>query len=712
MQAGKALLQAQSVVGILQKGYREWLSTDAQTLIYMAKAIIAGIMALVISMMLNLPDPRTAIFTTFIVMQPQSGLVFSKSFYRVLGTTAGVIVSLLVVGAFAQEPFYFILVFALWIGLTTGAGLKYRNFQAYGFVLAGYTLCIVALPVIEHPLDIFDIATSRFSEVLVGIVCATVVSDVIFPRKLTNSLLASERERFVNALVTLAKSESIFDTKSESDANTFSSGVVGLQALRANTSFESGIDQKSRNFSYQLNHEYMNLQTTFHSLKSVLNGLHVNAQLRDNLVAIYEPLAQKLKTFSTVGVLAEDINLIAQALKELQSKMKERVDEEQKRLKVLLDIDDYELFVSASHLILRLSEELQKHCHTYTQFLDLKNTKEISHEPSQVVRFKTSTDNLLVALAALRGSGVLIASMLFWILSGWPYATITITLSVVISLLIGTLPRPLDVTVNFFKGAFSAVFVAGIYDFFIVPQYATDMVTLSLVLIPALGFIAWMTTKPKWSGFGLGFVFLLMSQSPFDLYYKIDPTIFLETTVASLLGIIFAGVGYMVVNFWSCSLTQRRVAKLLRIQLINLCSKPLTMQRGSLESLGRDLLQQFSTQGRLNVRSSRYIFEWLLSTLEIGRAIIAVRATMKKVDSGFLNQKITSTLEEMKNYLEHYKQSDLAKLFLALKESVEVFERMEIDKVVQNRVIVELLIIQTMLKNTAALPILQEDICH
>jgi len=60
-----------------QRGFYEWWSNDAPTLIYMAKATLAGLLALWISMTLNLPDPRTAIFTVFIVMQPQSGLVFS-----------------------------------------------------------------------------------------------------------------------------------------------------------------------------------------------------------------------------------------------------------------------------------------------------------------------------------------------------------------------------------------------------------------------------------------------------------------------------------------------------------------------------------------------------------------------------------------------------------------------------------------------------------
>lgn len=716
MQTIKALARHSTWWLFIKRAAREWLAADVPTLIYMAKAITAAIMALAVSMTLTLPDPRTAIFTTFIVMQPQSGLVFSKSYYRVLGTVAGVAVSLLVVGLFAQDPVWFILCFALWIGATTAAGIKYRNFQSYGFVLAGYTLCIVALPVIEHPLDIFDIATSRFSEVLVGILCATVVSDVIFPRKLTNSLVASERERFVNILATLAKSSSVFDTKADETAQsaTFSSGVVGLHAVRINSAFESGADKKSRDFSERLNHEYMNLQTTFHSLKNVITTMETSrsAEAVSTLERIYAPVASALQGLVSIALSADDLRYLTDELLKAKYEVGHLAAAEQKRLKPLLDADGYDAFIASAYLIVRLLDELHAHCHTYLSFLNLRLSGRVSKELSRVVRFSTHTDNLLVALAALRGSGVLLITMMFWILTAWPYATITVTLAVVISLLIGTLPRPLDVAVNFFKGALSAVVVAGIYDFFIVPEFATDLVTFSLVIMPVLGFVAWMTTKPKWSGFSLGFVFLFMSQSPFDLYYKIDPTIFLETTLASLAGIVFAGTAYLLVNFWSCSLTQKRVAKLLRSQLVSLCARPLKIQRGSLESMGRDLVQQFSTQGRLNVRSSRLVFEWLLSTLEIGRAIIIVRTTVKKVDSVFINQKLNLFLEAMQNYFENYKDNDLTIVLKSLKEALEALERIEVDAVLREKIIVELMLMQMLLKNRSALPIIQEDGCR
>ncbi|MBU0633419.1 FUSC family protein [bacterium] len=720
MQSDKAILLNLTLPLYLKRVALEWLALDAPTLIYMAKATFAGLFALIISMVLNLPDPRTAIFTTFIVMQPQSGLVFSKSYYRVIGTTVGVGISLLMMGMFAQDQAWFITFFALWIGIMTAAGVKYRNFQSYGFVLAGYTLCIVALPVIEMPLEIFDIAVSRFSEVLVGIMSATIISDVVFPRKLSDSLLSSERERFANLVATLADEKSIFEIQEDAHAHMtrFSGGVVGLHAIRINSSFESGADRKNRQHSQSLNQEYMNLSTTFHSLKNVIIAIEPRTppEVLEKLAKLYRPIGSVLKSCPMTPLGVDDISCMVDQLLSVKKDVDTFFVHEQNSLKSILDSDSYDAFISAANLIVRLLNELYIYCVTYLSFVKHRISGKSSKDLSRVVRFSTHTDNVLVALAALRGSGVLLVSMMFWIFSGWPYATLTVTLAVVIGLLIGTLPSPLDAVKNFFKGGVSAVIVAAVYDFYIIPEYTTDMWTLSLVIAPVLAIVAWLTTQPKWSGFSLGFIFLFMYQCSLDPYYKVDPTVFMESTLAYLIGIIFAGTAYLLVNFWSCSLTQRRVAKILRRQIVSLSKGAITVQRSSLESMGRDLVQQFSTHGRLNMRSSRLVFEWLLSTLELGRAIIAVRRNMKKLGGSYGFIHINRSVYVIKNYFENPSEAKLEVLLVTLRETLEILEDYEktVEKVYRKRVhaiIGELALIRTIMLTKSSLPIVMEDSC-
>ncbi|HEX5329593.1 FUSC family protein [Sulfuricurvum sp.] len=697
-----------------RRALNEWLSIDAPILIYMVKATIAGLIALWISMKLNLPDPRTAIFTVFIVMQPQSGLVFSKSYYRVVGTIVGVGMSLLMMGFFAQDPIWFIGFFALWIGLCTAAGFKYRNFQSYGFVLAGYTLCIVALPVIETPLEVFDIAVSRFSEVVVGIMCATIISDIIFPRHLSESLLTAERERFGNILSTLADPRAVFSEFDESNPSVsrFSSGVVGLNAVRINSAYESGSDQKERQHFSHLNHEYMNLSTTFHSLKSIIAAIQEDDKaLLQALEYLYAPIASALQTRPNTVVDPEDLNRVIGELLEAKYRVQERYEIGQVRY------GDDDTYTSAGYLIIRLLSELHNHCVTYLSLMKHRLSGSASKELSRFVRFSTHTDNVLVALAALRGSGVLLLSMMFWIWTAWPYATLTVTMAVVIGLLLGTLPSPIDGVKDFFKGSVLALGFAALYDFFIIPAYTSDLLTLGILIAPVLAFVGWMTTRAKLAIFSFGFVFMFMSQCALDPMYKIDPTKFLESSLAALIGVVFGGMAYLLVNFWSCSLTQKRVAKILRRQIVRVCEGELTIERSALESTGRDLVQQFSTQGRLNMRSSRLVFEWLLATLEIGRSVLAIRRSLNRIPPQFHSHSPVKALESIKDFFEEPSDVGRVDLLNTLNETIHALrsgaypsERGALKR--YEMLIVECALIRTIVFNSTTFPLIKEDSCR
>ena len=76
----------------------------------------------------------------------------------------------------------------------------------------------------------------------------------------------------------VSKQESIFDFGKGSDISSgrFASGAVGLDAVRINSTYESGADRKERQHYQQLNQEYMNLSTTYYSLKSVIHSMHAN----------------------------------------------------------------------------------------------------------------------------------------------------------------------------------------------------------------------------------------------------------------------------------------------------------------------------------------------------------------------------------------------------------------------------------------------------
>src|SRR5512139_992026 len=87
----------------LQSALRDWLREDAPTFAYLTKVVSACLLAMWLSLRFELDQPRTAMLTVAIVMQSRTGMVFAKSFYRLLGTLVGIAVSFVLVAMFAQE---------------------------------------------------------------------------------------------------------------------------------------------------------------------------------------------------------------------------------------------------------------------------------------------------------------------------------------------------------------------------------------------------------------------------------------------------------------------------------------------------------------------------------------------------------------------------------------------------------------------------------
>jgi hypothetical protein len=112
-----------------RRGFFDWARSDGVTWVYIFKVLVAAFLTLWLAMRLELPQPRTAMITVFIVMQPQSGQVFAKSFYRFLGTLAGSAVMVLLIALFAQNTELFLGALAIWVGICTAGATRNRNFH-------------------------------------------------------------------------------------------------------------------------------------------------------------------------------------------------------------------------------------------------------------------------------------------------------------------------------------------------------------------------------------------------------------------------------------------------------------------------------------------------------------------------------------------------------------------------------------------------------
>src|ERR1700744_2159416 len=160
---------------------RDWL--------FSVKTFAAAMIALYIGLALELPRPYWAMATVYIVSNPFVGATRSKAIYRVLGTALGASAAILLVPPFVESPYIFSVVVALWTGTLLYLAISDRTARSYVFMLAGYTMPLIALPAVFSPTNVFALAITRTEEILLGIVCASVVGGVVLPNRLAPTII-------------------------------------------------------------------------------------------------------------------------------------------------------------------------------------------------------------------------------------------------------------------------------------------------------------------------------------------------------------------------------------------------------------------------------------------------------------------------------------------------------------------------------------------
>ena len=220
----------------------DWLDHQtAVALTFAVKTFAASLLALYIAFWAGLDDPRWSFLTVFVVSQPDSGLVLAKSFYRILGTIAGVLVTIALVFGLAQYGELFVAAVAVWMCLCNFAARAVRNFASYGFQLAGYTVAIVAIPAALEPSGAYPLVVARCTEIALGIICAALVSRLILVRELSPKLVELVRAlaRRADGFATVQLDPDADRERVAAERTELAKAYLDVQAMQRSAYFES-----------------------------------------------------------------------------------------------------------------------------------------------------------------------------------------------------------------------------------------------------------------------------------------------------------------------------------------------------------------------------------------------------------------------------------------------------------------------------------------
>lgn len=606
----------------LREAAAAWCKTEGVTWLFVIKVSLAALSAMLVAMRLELDQPRTAMITVFVVMQPQTGLVLAKSLYRIAGTLAGLFASLVLVGGFAQEPELFILGLALWVGICTAGAAFYRNFKSYAFVLAGYTAALVGLPAILQPTAFFSLATTRLSEIVIGILCAGIFNDALFPQRLSDVINRNVRSRYTDfiTLVQASLSGSAGSRELHEMQLRLVGDVIRLESIRSAASLEDP-EVRARDFRLRkLNSEFMGASATFHSFHQLMVRLRRNATPAGvALASLYDNLGDALAQMDDAPRNAEAAHLAARRIAVFRVLLSRQVDRVRGLITAVDDPRDRMDFETAVELLHRFVRDL----HAYTRTYATLPADNCGPRPPDDIRFASRTDPL-VALAS--GGRAFIAILLvgaFWIASAWPYGISALTFVAIVSALCSSSADPSN-TVKQMVIGFSCGFVPALtYKFLVVPTLDGALL-LAATMAPVLLFGSWLAAGRRYPGIGAGFLIFFTSMTAPNNTMLFDPVDVLNDGSATIIGVAVAGVLFGTLIPVTGSWFKRRLARQLRNQVVLACFGPLEGLAHRFESGTHDLLHALTAHD-IRQELPPFLLAWLFPVLEIGRAVIRVR---------------------------------------------------------------------------------------
>lgn len=593
---------------------------------YGFRTFSASMIALYIALWMQLPRPYWAMATVYIVSNPFVGPTSSKALYRAIGTLLGASAAVLFVPLFGQTPELLSIVVALWTGTLLFLSMQMRTANSYLLMLAGYTLPLIALPTVDNPQSVFDVASSRALEILLGIVCAAVVGSLFWPRRLEPVLMNSADKWFADAraysgrfLARDADPESVGTLRS-SMVGTFNS----LEPMVGQLPHE-GAHPHAVRYARELRGRMIHLLPTVDALDDAVVALE--RQAPDQL-AILVPVLEQAGQWLQAADGADFAGWQA-----LHAAI-DRVDPGAAALadpcKALL-----------ANALYRLGEwtDLWQDCRSLRASLMARGRLpwKAVYRHWRLRRLSPYIDRgLMLYSVASTVLAICVASAL-WISLGWTDGGGAVILAAVACSFFASMDDPAPQIYRFFFWTVMSVVFAGVYLFWVLPMlHDFEMLVLAFA-VPCIC-IATLTVQPK---FYLATLLTLVNTASFisiQETYDANFLSFANANLAGPLGLLFAFVWTLIARPFGAEFAARRMTHsswrdIARLGELGSLAEHRRMAVRMLDRLMQQLprLAQTGQDGGAALRELRIALNLLDSQAYGPRLSVAAQAVVRKV---------------------------------------------------------------------------------
>lgn len=478
---------------------RQWL--------FSLKAFAAAMLALYIALSFGLPRPYWAMATVYFVSNPLSGATRSKAAYRVAGTILGASAAVITVPQLVNMPIVLMGAIALWITVLVYLSALQRSPRSYVFLLAAYTLPIVALPAVMQPADIFDIAVARIEEIVIGIVCASLVGAIVFPARVAPAL----RERaqvWLRDAATWASDIVAANPRAPLSRHQLAADMLALDQLIVHLSFDTE-SRQAVDHARALRRRMSGLMPVLSGLESVLHAL------RDTALPTSpnSPTLPRPALHEAVALLTARHERLMRACAALQRGIGDRPDVPPR--------------------------------------MDVEGAPEREREAPY-------HDHAMLAFGAASAGLAVFCAGLLWIFSGWEDGGGPVAVSAIACCFFATIDEPRPVARSFIRWATICLLISSFYLFMVVPHAQTFETLSGMLSVPYLG-IGLLIQRP---GFNLIAMLLSVNTASFANVQTVYDTNFIglfNTSLANAAAMLFAPLWAMLARPFGAHVAAQRL---------------------------------------------------------------------------------------------------------------------------------------------------------
>lgn len=494
---------------------------------YVLRSIAAAWLALSVAYLLELETPYSAASTVLLVIHPVQGAVIGKGSWRVIGTMAGMLAAVLLMSAFAQMPWLFVLGFGAWLGVCVAGMTLLRHFRASGTVVAGYTVGLATFGALQNPASTFEHVIGRGSTVVVGVVCLGLVSALFSARSVRAQL--------------------------EARLKTLAAGVA--DALAARQAANAGGDPRQRLFAELYGVDDLlalgkaesadlarRAAAVRHAMAALFAALAGGAAQRETgAPANLRPVLERAWRDTARAVAAGDLEQARETLHQTRA-----------QIRAAATSHDVPALIAAE----RLLEQIDDYDAALDGIAALRATRPPAAKPA--LAFHRDVTGAL--RNGLRAMLTLVLAGAFWIATGWPHGDMMLLVVAPYCALLATAANPAAGAFEFVKGTFAAIPMAFLCAFVVLPRLdglPLLLVALALFWLPGI----WATSLPRYGMAGLAYLVAFNTLTGAANPMQYDVALFLNWSVAWLLATFLTVLTFRVLLPRN---VQRDVARLRR----------------------------------------------------------------------------------------------------------------------------------------------------